>query len=129
MESLYVGLFGEIYSNGSLLGFVLLLYSSSVSALCIFKKKYRPSALSEMEKTDYANIVRALFLPTIILELAYSIAYTSPVSGFFIWAIAYILLLLIIKVVGFNVLAGVHSLLSGIALAVGGYMVLKTFPF
>ena len=82
-----------------------------------------------MEKTDYANIIRALFLPTIILELAYSIAYTSPINGSFIWVIAKILLLLIIKVVGFNVLAGVHSLLSGIALVAGGYMVLKTFPF
>ena len=129
MESLYVGLFGEIYSSGSLLGFVLLLYSSSVSALCIFKKRYRPSTLSEMEKTDYANIVRALFLPTIILQLAYSIAYNSPVNGIFVWAIASIFLLLIVKVFGFNVLAGVHSLLSGIALVAGGYMVLNTFPF
>jgi hypothetical protein len=129
MESLSVGLFGEIYSSGSMLGFVLLIYSSSVSALCIFKKRYRPSTLSEMEKTDYANIVRGLFLPTVILQIAYSIAYTSPVHGFFIWAIASILLLLTIKVFGFNVLAGVHALLSGIALAAGGYMVLNTFPF
>jgi hypothetical protein len=129
MESLYVGLFGDIYRSGSMPGFVLLLYSSSVSALCIYKKKYRPDTLSEMEKTDYANTVRALFVPTVILQLAYSIAYNSPVNGFFVWATASILVLLIIKVFGFSVLAGVHSLLSGIALAAGGYMVLNTFPF
>jgi len=82
-----------------------------------------------MEKTDYANIVRALFLPTVILQIAYSIAYTSPVNGFFIWAIASILSLLTINVFGFNVHAGVHELLSGIALAAGGYMVLNTFSF
>lgn len=129
MESFYIGLFGEIYSSGSLLGFALLLYSSSVSALCLFKKKFNPACLSEMEKTDYAYIVRALFLPTIILELAYSIAYNSPLNGFFVWATASIVFLLIIKVAGFSVLAGVHSLLSGITLLVGAYLTLKTFPF
>ena len=50
MESLYVGLFGEIYSNGSLLGFVLLLYSSSVSALCIFKKGTGPPPFLKWRK-------------------------------------------------------------------------------
>ena len=129
MESLYTGLFGEIYRSGSLLGFFLLIYSSAVSALCIAKKKFEPLRLSGMETSSYANIVEGLILPAIIVGLAYSIAYTSIFNGFLIWAISSTVVVLLVKVVGFNFLAGVHSLLSGVSLAAGVYMVLKTLPF
>ena len=128
MSSFYSGLFGEIYRSGSLLGFMLILYSSAVSALCIFKKKFRPLTLSDMEKTSYAHIVEALILPTIALAITYAVAYNSPLNGLFIWALCSVVLVLIVKTIGFNILAGVHSLLSGIALVAGVYLIIRTFP-
>jgi hypothetical protein len=128
MEALSIQLYGELFRSGSLLGFYLLLYSSAVSVLCLFKKKFRPLNISEMEKTSYANIVEALALPALILALTYAVSYTSVLNGFLIWAGTCLAFVLIVKLAGFHILAGVHCLLSGIALVVGVYLVVGTFP-
>ena len=63
MESLSVGLFGEIYNSGSMLGFVLLIYSSSVSALCIFKKGTGPPHFLKWKKPTMQTSSVHFFCP------------------------------------------------------------------
>ncbi len=129
MESFCADFFGDLYRNGSLLGFLLLLYGSAVSALCISKKKNEPFNLSGIETSLYADIIEILSAPLIIWELTYSIWHTSFISGFFIWFISGLVLGLFERLFGFRSVPGIHSLLSGPAMALGLYMTITTHPF
>jgi hypothetical protein len=118
-----------LITQGSLIGLILLLYATCVSAMCSNKARHSPYELSVIERSPLNTLVALASIPMGIWTLIYTIGHLGIIKGITVWVVTGILTTIAIKITGFSSIPGLHLIAASISIIIGTILTIRTHPF